>query len=68
MVGDTQGALNYYSQALKLCVDFNLPDEASSIHNNVAHLYLEVGKYDVAYKHADYSIRLSQENAEVSLI
>ena len=63
--GDVKGAIKYYKQALKICDDYDLYDESSSIHSNLAHLHLEVGMPDVAYKHADISIRYSQDNPKV---
>lgn len=62
---DVKGAIKYYNQALRLCEVHELCEESASIHSNLAHLYLETGVPDVAYKHADVSIRFSQDNPKV---
>ena len=64
--GNTKEAIKNYKQALKICETFNLLDEAASIHSNLAHLHLEIGMPEMAYKYADVSIRYSQDNFKAS--
>ena len=63
--GDFKAAERHYLEALQYCP---LREEASSIHNNLAHLYLTAKTYVMAYKHSTESIRLtSSQNAKVCI-
>lgn len=64
--GEMKAAIRLYNSALKVCEVHSLLDEASTIHNNLARVWLEVEQYETAYKHCDISIRLSQNNPKVS--
>ena len=58
-------ALQYYKQALGLCHGANLHHEASSLHSNLAHLFLILKDYKSAYDQANNCLQISKDNAKV---
>jgi len=58
-------ALQYYQQALSLCHGANLHHEASSLHSNLAHLFLIQKDFKSAYDQASSCIKFSRDNAKV---
>ena len=63
--GNIKEATRHYKTALKLCEMYQQFNDSASIHNSMAHLYLESRKYSIAYKHCDVSIRLNDNNPKV---
>lgn len=65
--GDIKEAIDLYDVAIRQCKYMDMTSEASVIHSNLAHIFLETGDYISAHKHCTFGIGYNAGNAIVSL-
>ena len=65
--GNSQG-LKLLIEALYMCKEYKLIQEAASVHRDCAKLLLQTESYTLAYRHADASIKIQPDCDMVTII